>query len=106
MSRISAIEKIDLTGSGNNSLSLSLADVVDMAGMNSFNSGNGWTGLGAVEGRHQVVVDGNAGDKLTLTGGGWTDAGTATFNGHTYEVYKNGSYGEVLVDTSLTRVLA
>jgi hypothetical protein len=106
MSRIASIEKIDLTGSGNNSLTLGLADVVDMAGMNSFNSGNGWTGLGAVEARHQVVVDGNAGDKLTLTGGGWLDAGTATFNGHTYEVYKNGTYGEVLVDTSITRVLA
>jgi hypothetical protein len=106
MSRISSIERIDLTGSGNNSLTLTLADVVDMAGMNSFNSGNGWTGLAAIEGRHQVVIDGNAGDKVTIGGGGWTDAGTATWNGHTYEVYKNGSYGEVLVDTSITRVLA
>jgi hypothetical protein len=106
MSRLASIERIDLTGSGNNSLTLTLADVVDMAGMNSFNSGNGWTGLAASEARHQVVVDGNAGDKVTISGGGWTDAGTATYNGHTYEVYKNGTYGELLVDTSITRVLA
>jgi hypothetical protein len=106
MSRISSIERIDLTGSGNNSLTLALADVVDLGSMNSFNSGNGWTGLAAVEGRHQVVVDGNAGDQLTISGAGWTDIGTATYNGHTYEVYKNGNYGELLVDTSITRVIA
>jgi hypothetical protein len=53
-----------------------------------------------------VVVDGNAGDQVTISGTGWTDAGTASYNGHSYEVYKNGSYGELLVDTSITRVLA
>jgi hypothetical protein len=105
MSRLSSIEKIDITGGGNNVLKLTLADVVDMAGMNSFNSGNGWTGLAALEGRHQLVVDGNAGDQVT--GSGWTDTGkTASFGGHTYEVYTQGSYAELLVDTSVTRVLA
>jgi hypothetical protein len=105
MSRISSIERIDLTGSGNNTLKLTMADVVDMAGMNSFNSGNGWTGLGATEARHQLVIDGNAGDQVNSTG--WTDTGkSATFNGHTYEIYTQGSYAELLVDQSITRVLA
>jgi hypothetical protein len=105
LSRLSSIERIDLTGSGNNSLKLTIADVVDLTGMNSFNSGNGWTGLAATEARHQLVVDGNAGDQVTGTG--WTDTGkTASFNGHTYEVYTSGTYAELLVDTSITRVLA
>ncbi len=105
MSRISSVERIDLTGSGNNTLKLTIADVVDMAGMNSFNLGNGWTGLAATEGRHQLIIDGNAGDTVNSTG--WTDTGkTVTINGHTYEVYTAGLYAELLVDTSITRVLA
>jgi hypothetical protein len=105
MSRITSVEKIDLTGSGNNTLKLTLADVVDMAGMNSFNSGNGWSGLATAETRHQLVIDGNAGD--TVISSGWTDTGArASFNGHTYEVYTSGSYAQLLIDTSITRVLA
>jgi hypothetical protein len=109
MSRLSSIEKIDLTGSGNDSLKLTMADVVDIAGFNSFNTstGSGWTStvLGAVEGRHQLLIDGDAGDSVTISGAGWTDAGTATYNGHTYEVYRNGSYAELLIDTSIARTL-
>jgi hypothetical protein len=80
-----------------------------MAGFNSFNTstGSGWTStvLGAVEGRHQLLIDGDAGDSVTISGAGWTDAGTATYNGHTYEVYRNGSYAELLIDTSIARTL-
>ena len=47
------------SGSGNNTLTLSVKDVVDMADMNQFNNGNGWTGLGATVQRHQLVIDGN-----------------------------------------------
>jgi hypothetical protein len=42
-SRIESIERIDLTGSGNNTLTLNLRDVLDMAGMNSFNNATGWS---------------------------------------------------------------
>lgn len=105
MSRLTSIERIDLTGNGDNSLKLTMADVVDMAGMNSFNSGNGWTGLAAIEARHQLVIDGNAGDRVNSTG--WIDTGKAvTNNGHTYEVYTAGAYTELLIDTAITRVLA
>lgn len=40
-SRIESIERIDLTGNGNNTLKIGIKDVLDMAGMNSFNNANG-----------------------------------------------------------------
>jgi len=96
-SRIESVERIDLTGSGNNTLELQLRDVLDMVGMNSFNSGNGWSGLAAAVNRHQLVVDGNAGDALVL-GSGWVNAGVATNNGNSYTVYNHSnSAAEVLV---------
>src|SRR6185295_10283043 len=48
-SRLESIERIDATGSGNNAVALTLADVLAL-------SGNSNT----------VLVDGNAGDTLTL----------------------------------------
>jgi hypothetical protein len=90
-SRLASIERIDLaTDTGANTLTLAAQDVVDMSGMNLFNSSKGWTGLGASEAVHQLVVDGNAGDALQLPGGNsvWTHAsGNATFNGTAYDVY-------------------
>jgi hypothetical protein len=52
-----------------------------------------------------LLIDGDAGDSVAISGAGWTDAGTATYNGHTYEVYRNGAYTELLIDTSVTRTL-
>lgn len=98
-SRISSIEKINLTGSGNNTLILSSADVRDMAGMNAYNDGNGWTGLGATVRKHQLVIDGNAGDSLQLTDfGGYLK--TITVGGQSYAVYQ-GAGSQVLVDTDI-----
>ncbi|MBK7674875.1 MAG: FG-GAP repeat protein [Candidatus Accumulibacter sp.] len=102
-SRIASIERIDITGSGNNSLTLSLSDVVDMAGMNLFNNVNGWTSLGALVQKHQLVIDGNAGDEVQLSGL-WTTAGsTVTNSGHTYAIHNaNGAAAQVLVDTNIS----
>lgn len=104
--RVSSIEKMNLTGSGNNTLSIDVADVLDMSGMNLFNTGSGWTGLGASVAKHQVVVDGNAGDSANLEGG-WTDTGTtATFGANTYQIYNaNSSAAQILVDTDITAVI-
>ncbi|WP_350309686.1 VCBS domain-containing protein [Aquariibacter lacus] len=100
--RIDSIERIDLTGSGNNSLSLQLRDVLDMAGHNSFNSGTGWTGLGAAVNRHQLVVEGNAGDALRL-GSGWNTSSTASLGGQTYAIWNHASSAaQVLVATGVT----
>ncbi len=103
-SRISSIEKIDLGVSGNNTVKLTLADVLDMSEMNLFNSGNGWTGvLAAAEARHQVVITGDATDTVNLSGGvNWTNAGTVTNAGHTYNVYNhNTASGQLLIDQLL-----
>ena len=114
-SRLDSIERVDLTGSGNNTLRLAVKDVLDMGGMNSFNNANGWSdgtynlAAGGANGanperRHQLVVDGNAGDLVSTSG--WTDVGTVTNNGHTYEVYNatNSSVmAQLLVDTMVTR---
>ncbi len=119
-SRLSSIEAFDLTGTGNNSLSLGLADLRDLTGFNWLNSGNsaslGRTGgtytFAATEQRHQLVITGNAGDSLTattLTGLTWSNAGTAVFNGTTsslsgtYNVWNSSiGLGQLLVHQSLT----
>jgi hypothetical protein len=112
-SRIESIERIDLTGSGNNTLVVGLGDVLDMAGMNSFNNANGWAdgtyslaegGAGGVnpEQRHQLVVDGNAGDAVSASGWG-SSVGTVTNAGVTYNVYNQGSYAQLLIDTAVTQ---
>jgi hypothetical protein len=114
-SRIESIERIDLTGSGNNSLTIALQDVLDMAGMNSFNNANGWAdggynlAAGGANGanpeqRHQLVIDGNAGDAVNFSG--WGDSlGTVTHNGQTYDVYNQGLYAQLLIDTDVTRTV-
>jgi len=99
-SRIESIERIDLTGSGNNTLKLTLQDVVDMTGMNSFNNANGWfdgtynLATGGLNGelpeqRHQLVVDGDAADHVISSGWGST-VGTVSNSGYVYDVYNQG----------------
>jgi hypothetical protein len=111
-SRIESIERIDLTGSANNTLWLSLADVLDMTGMNSFNNSNGWLdgtynlasgGASGVspEQRHQLVIDGNAGDALMSSGWG-VSVGTVFNAGRAYAVYNQGLYAQLLVDQTVT----
>jgi len=108
-SRLESIERIDLTGSGNNVLTLSPGDVADMADMNRFNDGNGWTGLGDGVARHQLVIDGDTGD-VVIAAGLWTTAGTvshASHASHTYAVYNaRGSAAQLLIDTSVARTVA
>jgi hypothetical protein len=100
-SRIDSVEAIDLTGSGNNTLVLTASDVIDMAGMNLYNSGNGWTGLAASVARHQLRVEGNAGDVLKL-GNEWVAARTtASVGGVSYKVYNSGSAAQLLVNDAL-----
>jgi hypothetical protein len=114
-SRLSSIEIFDLTGSGNNSLSLAKRDVDDITGFNWLNgstaagfgrSGGTYT-LPATERRRQLVISGNAGDSLTVADGTWTNAGTAIFNGSfsglsgTYNVW-NLANEQLLVSSPIT----
>jgi hypothetical protein len=114
-SRLSSIEILDLTGSGNNSLSLAKRDVDDLTGFNWLNAstaaGLGRSGgtyaLPATERRRQLVISGNAGDSLTVSNGTWTNVGSVVFNGSfsglsgTYNVW-NLANEQLLVHNSLT----
>ncbi len=106
-SRITSIERIDLSGSGNNTLTLGYQDVQDLTGMNLINnatqtalgwsdqiSGGGSYTFGPSEGRHQLVVDGDSSDVLKLGSGvSWVSMGTVTntVNHQSYTVYNSQS---------------
>jgi hypothetical protein len=110
-SRIESIERIDLTGSGDNTVLLGHKDVRDMAGMNLINSGTqaalGWTNgtyaFPATVRRHQLVVHGNAGDVADLTryGSRWANAGTAFHHGVAYTVFNSDSGSDRLLRTQV-----
>ena len=89
-SRISSVEVFDITGSGNNTLKLMLADVLDLGSAQLF----------AATSRQQLMVKGNAGDQLDLADAsgttGWTQQGTTTLNSASYQVWSH--------DTSLATV--
>jgi RTX calcium-binding nonapeptide repeat (4 copies) len=112
-SRIEAIERIDLTGSGDNTLALDVNDVQDVAGMNLVNGSTqaalGWRNgtyvfPGTVR-RHQLVVDGNTGDTATFAQADWQNAGTAFNNGHTYTANNSVSgRAQVLVNSDVKRM--
>jgi hypothetical protein len=99
------IEKIDLTGSGNNTLKLSLADMLQsFDDSNVFNSSNTTSGLAAKVTRNQLMVDGDTGNKVVLTDlASWTAAGTnVVANGETYVVYNhNTSAQQLLIDQGI-----
>jgi hypothetical protein len=120
-SRIEGIERIDLTGSGDNALVVSYQDVLDMAGMNLINSSTqvalGWAAAAtattpynfeAQERRHQLIIDGDAGDTVNLADSGyWTEMGKVTHTvntvSKTYDVYQyDDAYSQLLIDSSVT----
>jgi hypothetical protein len=96
------IEKIDLTGSGDNTLKLSMTDLLQHANSsNVFNASNTTSGLGALEAKNQLMVDGDAGDKLVLSDlTNWTAAATkVVVGGDSYTAYNhNTSANQLLVD--------
>lgn len=95
--RLSGIERVDLTGSGDNRLKISIEDIMDMSSANLFNSGNGWSGLAATENVHQMVVAGNAGDRVELASqAGWSIGGDAVLDGIVYHIVRNASVGAAL----------
>jgi hypothetical protein len=85
-SRIDSIEIIDLTGTGNNTLILSLSDVLDLAAAQTFQA----------NGRKQLMVRGNAGDQVNIVIDlnllGWTQANSPmTLDGATYAVWNHAT---------------
>ncbi|WP_052700425.1 FG-GAP-like repeat-containing protein [Methylocucumis oryzae] len=113
-SRLESIERVDITGSGPNSLTLSVHDVIDMAGMNSVNNANGWLddsydlAAGGANGanperRHQLIIDGDNDDVLDLIDNDWHFVGTVSYNSATYKVYNHDdSAAQLIVNNAVT----
>jgi hypothetical protein len=89
------MEKVDLTGSGNNTLKLNVHDLLEnFTSANVWNAGNTTGGnLAAKVSRNQLMVDGDSGDKVELTDVSNWSAPSAPFdyNGQTYVGYNSGA---------------
>ncbi|WP_143473853.1 Ig-like domain-containing protein [Limnohabitans sp. G3-2] len=101
------MEKVDLTGSGNNTLQLTARDLLEnFTSANVWNAGNTTGGtIGASVSRNQVMVDGNAGDKVVLTDlANWSGPSAQfVYDGKTYVGYNHNSLAaQLLIDTALT----
>jgi hypothetical protein len=115
-SRITSVERIDLaTDTAANTLTLSATDVKDMAGFNLIHTGSvsadgrtwssGTYTLGATMTYHQLVVEGDSNDVLSLKGASsnWASSGTVTNADGTYNVYTNSSTNaQVFVKSGVT----
>lgn len=102
--KVSSVEIIDLTGTGNNTLKLSLADVMNNGAKDQF----------VADGRVQMMVKGNAGDKVMLSDalpngtdtGDWVKKANVTVGGVVYEVYQHSGFdAELLVQQGVTVTL-
>ncbi|WP_429451262.1 Ig-like domain-containing protein [Paraburkholderia sp. WC7.3g] len=103
--KLSSIEVFDITGTGNNTLKLSLGDVLDL----------GATDLFVADGHTQLMVKGDAGDKVELSDllpdgedpGDWAqESGTTTVGGVEYDVfYHSGLNAELLVQHGVETTL-
>ena len=121
-SRLNSIEAFDLTGTGDNNLTLSTRDIDDITGFNWLNSNTeaslgvttttdpGAYQLQTTEQRRQLLIAGAAGDSLTITNGSWSNQGTLTFDGSlsavatgTYDTWNNDiGVEQLIVDTQIT----
>jgi len=81
-SLITDIEVIDITGDGNNTLTLAFADVLDISSSTD-----------------ALRVVGNSGDTVNV-GSGWSSAGTLPFNGKNYALYSQLT-ASLLIDTDI-----
>ncbi len=84
-SRLTSIERVDLTGTGNNTLRLTAQNLLDLTGVNVFKE----------TGRRELLIEGNSGDTLDLLDGsgtsGWNSSGEVTILGVNYKVWNHTS---------------
>ena len=86
--KIIGIEQIDLTGTGNNSLTLNVLDVLALS-----------------DTTNQLIVNGNVGDAVTSTGQGWLLDGTITLVDIEYNQYVQGA-ATLLLNTNITQTIS
>jgi hypothetical protein len=98
---LQSIEIIDLTGTGNNTLNLSLSDVLEL----------GESSLFSTDETVQMLIKGNAGDVVNLDDlladgtdpGDWAGQGTVTVEGIVYNVFQHSSLdAQLLVQDGVT----
>ncbi|AZQ52618.1 Ig-like domain repeat protein [Burkholderia cenocepacia] len=101
-SKLSSIEIIDITGTGDNVLKLSMRDVLELGHENLFRT----------DGHTQMMVKGNAGDRVELLGmsglddGHWANQGLVAVDGLAYVVYENTALNvELLVQSAVSTQL-
>ncbi|HFK6081942.1 TPA: Ig-like domain-containing protein [Enterobacter cloacae] len=101
---IQSVEVFDITGTGNNTLTLSAGDVLENATQNLFHDND----------FNQMMVKGDAGDTVNLSDllpngmdpGNWTDGGTVNVGGVEYQSYQMDSLNtEILVQMGVTVTL-
>ena len=93
--RYEGIEKLDLTGTGNNTLSLNIHDVLDLPDKsNVFLNDN----------TKQILILGNAGDTVNSTGQGWVAGTNVSIDGNIVTPYThNDIAAQILIDTDITQ---
>jgi hypothetical protein len=100
--RILGIEKIDLSGSGANTLHLTAAELLHQD-QDVFNvTGNGSDSF------HQLMVDGDGDDTVIISDiSDWSHGATDTYteNSIVYDVYTNGAeHAQLLINQAITNV--
>jgi hypothetical protein len=113
-SRITNIERIDMSqDSSSNNVTISFRDVVDMSGLNLFNTNNGWanlnggTALSSSVARHQITIEGTSLDSVDLVDGNgtsaWTNAGSVNNNvGIIFNVWNhNSAAAQILIQQNV-----
>ena len=93
--RYGHLEKIDLTGTGNNKLVLDIRDVLSLPDhANMFLS----------DGTRQVLIEGDAGDVVRSTHQGWVQGTDIDIGGIMYTPYTHASiHAQLLVETDITQ---
>ena len=81
--KVAGIERIDLTGAGNNTLQIDVDGLLQLSS-DLFDGGNG---------AERLMVTGDAGDIVNATGFGATAIGTQTINGVTYNIFSGTGTG-------------
>jgi hypothetical protein len=106
-SALEGIERINITGSGDNTLRLRLIDVLNFGDNNIWNAGNtnGVSGeaLAAIEPRRQLRLEGNAGDTVDLSDfANWTRASNEVVDGSNFAVWNhNSALAQLLISPAL-----
>ena len=97
-STVASLGKFDLSGNGDNTLKLSLDDLLSL----------GRTDLYVGDGKTQLMVNGDQGDAVEFSrlDGNWTSSSTATVAGEAYAVYQHSTVAaEVFIQHGVTAVL-